>query len=145
MTVDRDNEFAGTIEVEAVGLPDDVAAPPRHLLPDRADRQGGHARADREPGPLVGPLPDRRPGRGRESLSRSAHAPLAGLNQATERLWLTVASPPPPPKPAKGEARGATDRRKGRMAPDPRRAGRCGASWDRVDAAEEPTVGWPRS
>jgi hypothetical protein len=100
VTVARDDGFGGTIEVEAIGLPDDVSAPRVPSAPTGPSAKAVTLELTASQGPRSGPF--RIVGRVNEGepKSRTARTPLVGSNASTEHPWLTVLRPGAPAKDA---------------------------------------------
>ena len=94
MTIDREQEFAGEIELAVEGLPEGVT-----LIPAKSEAKGESAKrvkltlSGTETKPSGGPI--RITGRSTDepSLTRIATVPLTDVPMRLEYLWLTVVAP----------------------------------------------------
>lgn len=109
LTVARDNDFGGTVEVVVDGLPEGVQAPRISSLPTGPSAKTLTMELTASHGPWSGPV--RIHGRANapegEAKSRTARALIVGFNASCEHIWLTVLKPSPPPKDASHEKKEA--------------------------------------
>jgi hypothetical protein len=90
VTVARDDGFASAIDVETLGLPEDVIATQVTSKPAGPSAKTVTLELCAHQGPWSGPF--RIVGRVREGQPRAvrANAPVAGLATPSDQLWLTV-------------------------------------------------------
>jgi hypothetical protein len=91
VAIDRQNGFDEEIEISVSGLPENVIA-----KPVQSAGKGGTAKSvkivleSEAAEPFSGPIRALGKSSGEKKLTRTATAPLAGLNTAVEDVWLTV-------------------------------------------------------
>ena len=95
VTIDREQGFAGEIELSVEGLPEGVTA-----MPAKSEAKGESAKkvkltlSGMEAKPSSGPIRITGRSTGEPSLTRIATVPLTDIPTRLEYLWLTVVAPP---------------------------------------------------
>jgi hypothetical protein len=101
VTVARINGFQGEIEVAAVGLPDGVTA--SVVEPAKPDPAAVTLRLTADTPTADGSFRIVGRVKGKPEVMRSAKAPIAGLDETTADLWVSVSNSLVPPPPKKGK------------------------------------------
>ncbi len=96
VTIERNNGFAGEIEIVATGLPDGVSATPVKSLAQGDSAKSVKLTITSATGPHSSPIRIAGTVAGERPVSRAAAAAIAGLTAGTTDLWLTVLTPPQP-------------------------------------------------
>jgi hypothetical protein len=95
VTVARDDGFSSAIDVEAVGLPEDVIATQVTSKPTGPSAKAVTLEFCTHQGPWSGPIQIVGRASASDHKPKAARAALAGSSAATEHLWLTVLKPKP--------------------------------------------------